>query len=475
MNRTISLRARLTLIILLPLLSVAVIAGLWQLRNARITAADVFDRSLLSAALAVANDVAISGGDALSLRTRDILASTSGGVVYYHVYAPDGVIVAGYATPPVGVPRIEAEARAPTYFEAIYLGRDISGVRMQNRTEIDGLAGIYTTTVWQENTVRSAFVRDLVLRSFIVISSLVAALGGIVWFGVRRGLRPLMDLEDAIACRSGSDLSLIRRRVPEEVEGIVATLNRLFGQVSTTMGAQSEFIANAAHQLRNPIAGVMALAEAVGSAKTENQMRERAADLLDATKKTADLSQQLLLLERADALTRAERFEPLDLGAALETWCADHEAYAARTVTLSLEVPPEPLIVSADQVMLREAIVTLLDNTLSHGGKALSKIDVQLHQQGEMAQITLTDNGRGIAPQDIARAMTRFIQLSDTGKTGLGLSIAKAIVQGHGGALSLHSANETPAAAQGYGLRVDIRLPLVGQALTTAFGKSGSP
>ena len=94
MTNAVSLRLRLTAIILLPIMTVAGLAGLWQLDNARKTATDVFDRSLRSAAHAVANDVAISGGDALSPETRDILAGTSGGEVFYHVYAPDGVIVA---------------------------------------------------------------------------------------------------------------------------------------------------------------------------------------------------------------------------------------------------------------------------------------------------------------------------------------------------------------------------------------------
>ena len=97
------------IIILLPILLVAALAGIWQLANAKATAADVFDRSLLSAALAVARDVAVSDGDALSERTRDLLSDTSGGTVFYHVYAPDGVIVAGYSTPPVGIQADEIE------------------------------------------------------------------------------------------------------------------------------------------------------------------------------------------------------------------------------------------------------------------------------------------------------------------------------------------------------------------------------
>ena len=133
MKRTYSLRLRLTLIILVPLLFVAGATGLWQLNNARVTAGEVFDRSLQSAALAVANDVALSGGDALAPSTRKILSDTSGGRVFYHVYAPDGVIVTGYATPPVGIPLAGDGDFSPVYFNAEYLGRDVRGFRMRTR------------------------------------------------------------------------------------------------------------------------------------------------------------------------------------------------------------------------------------------------------------------------------------------------------------------------------------------------------
>ncbi|PTX54395.1 two-component system sensor histidine kinase TctE [Litoreibacter ponti] len=451
MSRALSLRARLTVIILLPVLSVALLAGLWQLGQARGTAADVFNRSLLSAALAVSNDVAISGGDALSERTRDILASTSGGLVFYHVFAPDGVIVAGYATPPVGIPRTGVEAAEPTYFDAIYLGRSVSGVRLQTRSEIDGVTGLFTTTVWQDRAVRVAFVRDLVLRTVIVMSSLLLALGFFVWFGVRVGLRPLLDLEQAIAQRSPEDLSPIKRAVPDEVAGIVATLNRLFGQVSHTMSAQSEFIANAAHQLRNPIAGVLALAEAVVSAKSPEQTKARAGDLLKAAETTADLSQKLLLLERAEALPRMVEFAPLDLSIALRDWLAEVPELAARGVSLELDLPKEPAIIVGDPVMLREACVNLIDNALRHGGADLSRINVRLSEAGPRWHLTISDDGRGIADPDRARATERFVQLAETGTTGLGLSIVRAIVEGHGGSLTLYDGAP--------GLRVGITLP----------------
>ncbi len=437
MSRAASLRLRLTVIILTPVLSIAVIAGLWQLNNARATATEVFDRSLLSAALAVAHDVAISEGDALSARTRDILASTSGGQVFYHVYAPDGVIVAGYATPPVGIPRPETDLPEPLYFKARYQSRAVSGVRLQNRAEIDGFSGTFTTTVWQDLSLRQVFVRDLILRTFVVIASLTLSLGLIVWFGIRIGLRPLTNLEEAIAARSGTDLSPIQRSVPPEVQGIVGRLNLLFGQVSQTMSAQRSFIANAAHQLRNPIAGVLSLAESVANAPTEAAARSRAQDLLDAARETSALSQKLLMLERAEAISPEVAQDSVDLGAMLPVWTEGLRQGLPDSVELALSLPQTSTQVRGEATMLREALRNLVDNAVLHGGPGLRQITVALQQAEGTTRLSVQDDGRGLPSAVQAKALERFGMVSETSRSGLGLSIVQAIARGHGGEVTL--------------------------------------
>ena len=452
MGRAYSLRARLTAIILLPLLLVAVLVGLWQLENARRTAARVFDRSLLSAALAVANDVAFSGGDALSPRTRDILADTSGGPVFYHVYAPDGVIVAGYATPPVGIPGTPEALSGPTYFKAIYMGRDVHGVRLLDAMQIDGFSGIFTTTVWQDASVRTTFVRDLVVRSLVAICGLIASLALIVWFGVRIGLSPLIDLENAIALRASDRLSPIRRAVPVEVNGIVRTLNGLFGQLSRSMTAQSEFVSNAAHQLKNPIAGVLSLAEAVETAPTPDEARKRSRDLLEAARETADLSRKLLLLERAKSISPASEMECLAPGEILSAMVKEFRESAPDGVSIRLEDGGDPGGIRGDQTMLREAVRNLVDNALRHGGSDLTQVTLGVERTETEVIISVADDGVGLKPEEIAAAKERFRQFAPAAGSGLGVSIVDAVVQGHGGKMQMTRLQP--------GLKVEMRLPL---------------
>ncbi|MEO1541187.1 MAG: sensor histidine kinase [Pseudomonadota bacterium] len=462
MTRTLSLRMRLTLIILLPILAVALAAGLWQLSTARTTAAQISDRGLLSTALAVSNDVAFSGGDALSPRTLALLADTSGGRVFYHVYAPDGVIVAGYATPPVGIPRALAQPTEPTYFEATYLGRDVRGVRLQSRTEIEGFAGIFTTTVWQDQEVRDAFVRDLMLRTLATILILVLSLALIVWFGVRIGLRPLLDLEDAIRRRSGSELHPIRREVPEEVAGVVSTLNGLFNQVSRSMSAQGDFILNAAHQLRNPIAGVLSLAEAVDRAPNRAESRKRAADLLIAARETADLSQKLLLYERIRSSDGTAQIVRLNLADALTDWLPGFRGDLPEGVQLEAQIAEDVGAVDCDPTMLREALRNLCDNAVRHGGPGVTRIGLSAIRDGQSVQLIVRDNGHGVDPAHLDAIFDRFRQLSAASGSGLGLSIVRAFAERHGGRVAA-----TDAAP---GLEVTVSLPVADVTVATVGG-----
>jgi len=420
MTRTLSLRARLTAIILIPLMIIAALIGFWAVRDVQKRADVSFDRALLSAALAVSRDVAVSGGDALSPQTNALLSDTSGGPVFYHVYAPDGVFVTGYATPPVPIAETLKEGEGQQSFEGVHQSRHVRAVRFIDTMQIDGLTGDFTVTVWQNQSLYQDNVRDLSRRTVQALALLVSTVALVVWFGVRLGLRPLIDLENAIGKRSSSDLSPIKRNVPEEVNGSVETLNRLFAQVSRAMTVQSEFIGNAAHQLRNPIAGVLSLAEALVAIPEGAQSKERARDLLDAAQETADLSQKLLMLERADALTLEAEFEVFDLAASVEEWVNGYQKKLPVGVILKTDVQDEPMLVKGDLVMLREAFVNLIDNAVRHGGTRLSQIWVQLRLKERKILLSIQDDGVGIPPNLMRDASKRFVQLTESRSSGLG-------------------------------------------------------
>ena len=433
-----SLRIRLFVIILMPLLAISVLAAVWQFRNTTNRAEDIFDRGLLSAALAISRDVALSGGDALSPATRQLIGDTSGGELFYHVYAPDGVFVTGYATPPTLPDKTGADLAEPLYYDAVYQSREVRVLRFQDATTVDGVAGLFTISVWQDMIVRTSFVRDVVTRAIGVIALLLLSVGLIVWFGVALGLRPLLDLQEAIARRTPSDLEPIRRNVPVEAQPIVSTLNALLDRVSRRISSKDEFISSAAHQLRNPIAGVLALAEAVENAPSRAAAKSRSAELLVAAREATHLTNQLLSFERAKGSDIEHGNEDLELGALIREVVARFEAQRVNShVSVELRLPPSPVHLRGDSVMLGEAILNLLTNAVVHGGPTVTKIEIDLEVSPELAKLKILDNGIGIAQEDLMLALGRFSQANSGPGSGLGIPIAARVMENHGGQLRI--------------------------------------
>jgi two-component system sensor histidine kinase TctE len=266
----------------------------------------------------------------------------------------------------------------------------------------------------------------------------VAAVGLIVWFGVGFGLRPLLELEEAIARRTPTDLDPIRRTVPKEAKGVVTTLNSLLERISRRISSKDEFISNAAHQLRNPIAGVLALAEAVESAPHAKAAKTRSAELLKAARQTSRLANQLLSFERA-AGSDLERSAQLFEFGALVAEAVDHFQLQQHDgpVELIYEQPPEPLPVQGDQVMLREALLNLLNNAVVHGGPQMTRIVVQCRKSGDQAHLFVEDNGAGIPADKREQVLMRFAQANDGPGSGLGLAIATRVMTLHSGSLEI--------------------------------------
>lgn len=435
--RKLSLRARLTAIILVPLLLTVLALAIWAAQDAHQRAADRFDRSLLVTALGISRDTAFTGGDALSRETRDLLSDTSGGPVFYHVYAPDGVFVTGYATPPVP-PVDDSAAGVFAYFDATYQGRSVRAVRFSDLMTIDGLSGEFTFTVWQDLGLRDGFVQSLSQRTYVVMLTLVLAVAFIVWFGVRLGLAPLLDLEDAIAKRSSEDLGPIQRKIPVEVSGIVGRLNTLLQELSATMRTKDDFISNAAHQLRNPIAGVLALSEAVHAAETIEESQARSRDLLAASRDAAKLTEDLLALERAKSMRPDPTSEPINLAPVLRALASDLNATcSAAGIALDTDIAGGPADCRIDQTLFEQAVTNLVTNALTHAGPTLTRVELALSTRPGTIAITVSDDGCGLDEKDFHTALSRFSQVSQAPGTGLGLPIVQAIIEGASGALSL--------------------------------------
>ncbi|WP_424985130.1 sensor histidine kinase [Microbulbifer sp. S227A] len=448
--RSMSLRLRLLLLILTPLLLVSVLLGWWRFTVAQSTAEDLFDRGLLAAALAISRDVAISEGDALSPRTRALISDAGGGEVFYHVTGPGGIYVTGYAYPPSS--RVSAGGDGPHYMIAEYRDEPVRVLRMSETTTIGNLTGKTVVTAWQRIREREAFANALARRAAALILALMATLAVVVWFGVQMGLRPLNSLHDAIQQRSPDDLHRIRRAVPAEVSGIVKTLNRLLGEVDHSIKAHQAFISDAAHQLRNPAAALLSLAETLPDVRDPGERARREQELIGAARKSARLAEQLLSLERL-RYGRQLGNDSFDLNEIAETLCADLGAKVlSRDLDFGFERTGGALPVRGDAVLLGEAITNLIENAMQHGGPMLTGISVRTARSETDARIQVRDDGRGLSPGDSETVFRRFGQLTPGDGTGLGLSIVSEVARMHGGTVRIEPSDR--------GAHLTLSLPL---------------
>ncbi len=431
----LSLRMRLFLLILPPLFLVSIVLGIWRFEVAQRTSEDLFDRSLLAAALAISRDVAISEGDALSPQTRRLVSNAGGGEIFYHVTGPGGIYVTGYAYPPRAETPTSPEE--PQFFVADYRGEPVRVMRMSETTTIGNLTGETAVTVWQRVADRDAFAAALALRAAALMAGLMLALALVVWFGVQIGLRPLNDLQDAIRRRSPDDLGQIRRPVPKEVIGIVATLNRLFAQVRSSFEAHQAFISDAAHQLRNPASALLSLAETLPEARDPARRQAHEQALIAAARKSARLANQLLSLERLryEGVRSVKRFDLTALAAQI---CRDQgPAVLSRDIDFEFFPSPNPLMVSGDPVLVSEAITNLIENAVTHGGPDMTTITVRTLREGPDAVLLVRDDGVGIPEDQADTAFRRFGQLRSGEGSGLGLSIVQDVMQRHNGSVEL--------------------------------------
>ncbi len=334
---------------------------------------------------------------------------------------------------------------------------------------------------------RQQWLYSMVFKILLPDFILLLAAGFAVNWAVTRALRPLLELQDAVERRSPRDLSAIDpRTTPTEVRPLVNALNRLFGLVNEQAEGQRRFVADAAHQLRTPLAGLQAqveawaqaarAAQAPGQAGAVTLSAEKIIRLRSATRRTSQLANQLLALSRADAsATAAQPTQRVDLKDLCESVLPlQLDAAARKGIDLGLEA--QPAQVNGHEWLLRELLCNLLDNAVKYtppggtvtlrcgrlpalqaapggsaGGSAGKRSGVFLEVQ---------DDGPGIAAPERAKALQRFYRLRGTpGEgNGLGLAIADEIARAHHSQLELDYAS---AGADGHGPRgLRVRLSL---------------
>ena len=315
----------------------------------------------------------------------------------------------------------------------------------------------------RQHWLDTVLVRVLLPNLLLMLVAAVA-----VTWAVSRALRPLIDLKEAVEHRSPRDLSPIdAESAPAEVRPLVSSLNRLFSLVNDQTQAQRRFVADAAHQLRTPLAGLQAQVEAwaqaarsMGPTDLLSLRVEQVLRLRDATRRTSQLANQLLALSRADSVSAdTHPMEQVDLQELCENILALYlDAAADKQMDLGIEGAAAQ--VRGHAWLLRELLINIVDNAVKYtppGGRITLRCGQDIDADPPRAWIEVEDDGPGIAAEERQRVLERFYRLpgAQAEGSGLGLAIANEIARAHQTQLQLS------AGAGGKGLRVRVAFEAV--------------
>lgn len=266
-------------------------------------------------------------------------------------------------------------------------------------------------------------------------------LGAWIWFATRRGLAPLDEIATQLADRAPERLGpLVPAQAPEEIRPLLAALNDLFARVDRALENERRFTADAAHELRTPLAALTLQAQVALRAQDAAERDHAIRQIEAGTRRATHLVEQLLTLARLDpAAVPAFAAVPLDALAA--EVCADHgPAALAKQVTLELDAP-EPVLVAGQDAMLRVLLRNLVDNAVRYT-PAGGKVGVGVTVRGHGVILSVADSGPGIPAAERDNVLRRFHRLAgqDVEGSGLGLSIVARIAELHGARLELGDA-----------------------------------
>ena len=445
---TIRRRLLLTLIGPLSLLLGAGVALDYAAGIAPLQAA--FDQALINEALAAAAQLRTPRGGIefeLTPQAMEMLRADKYDAIYYLVLGPHHEYVAGDE----GLPSAPASVDNPALADAQFQRNAIRTATYRHQTA----AGEVTITIAETMHKRDEARRRMLISIVVTDTLQFGAILLMIWLGVRLGLRPLIALRAQIDARSAHELApLDETHVPGEVRPLTRALNRLFATVRSNAQAQQQFLANAAHQLRTPLAGLQTQLEVLRRDADAIGVRDRIDGMLDGTRRLSHTANQLLALARVEPTANAAtEFGDIDLRNLAEQAVAAHfEQAVQRRIDLGVEA--QPATVRGSAWLLREMLANLVDNALAYlAGEG--HVTVRCGMTGDgvaRAFIEVEDDGPGIPEEQRTRVTERFYRLPGTSGDGcgLGLAIVDEIVRSHHAHLTITDA------ARGRGTRVRV-------------------
>jgi two-component system sensor histidine kinase TctE len=313
----------------------------------------------------------------------------------------------------------------------------------------------FLTVVAEPGEERATLQQEILtgmLTPQLIILPLAAMLAGL---GLTQGLEPLSLLQEHMRRRKPSDLSPIRDDLaPTEIVPLIAAMNNVLARLAASIESQRRFVANAAHQLKTPLAGIRTQCELALREKDPENMTDSLQQLLTGSQRATRLVNQLLVLARAESIDHAAPYAStaFDLNELVESCTLSWVDKAMeREIDLGFDAADSPLPIFGNRIMLNELLSNLIDNALLYTPRQ-GQVTVRANGAQDEVYLEVEDSGPGIPPESRRKVFDRFYRVlgNEAEGSGLGLSIVKEVAEHH----QAHIEFLTPRAAQGTRIRV---------------------
>ncbi|CAN5467365.1 sensor histidine kinase N-terminal domain-containing protein [soil metagenome] len=431
-----------------------------------------FDRRLESAARVLSHQVQQARIDhqrfELTPSARALLPMEASDAIWFQVRDDDGVVIAGEPALPMPIDDDMPGGGVVRLREDSWQGREV-------RVAWTSVEGDATSTskaivqvaepIAQRAQLATEIIKGLILPQFLVLPIAVV----LVWAGLSRGIKPLKLLQDKIRSRGPDDLSPIEpTAAPDEIAPLVSAFNELLGRLSVSVDQQKRFIADAAHQMKTPLAGVRTQAELALRQQDPAEVRRSLEQIVRGSERATHMINQLLAMARAESETgQAPAFELLDLcHVAREAVAGFFDVAVVRGIDLGYEDPGSPLMIRGNRLLVVEMIKNLVDNALSYtprGGSVTVRTSSEASRS--FAVLEVEDTGPGIPEKERPMVFERFYRVLGSGQdgSGLGLAIVREIAVHHDASTSISEGPASAASSTGAlpGCVITIQFPRV--------------
>lgn len=428
-----------------------------------------YDRALIERTEVLAQQVRSNPARlvfALPRASRDLLEIEDSDGPFLQIVGADGDVISGeaelprpglYDFPEVGIVKIRNDSLRGDEVRVGYvyvesLDPELPAPRLvQVAEKLD-----------KRTRLANEIIKGVIFPQFLILPAAIV----LVWIGLSRGLAPLQSLQRRIRGRKPDDLSPIDSRgAPDEIVPLIDAFNDMLGRLGQGLDAQKRFIADAAHQMKTPLAGLRTQAELALRESNPAELRRALEQIAGGSQRAAHLVNQLLALARTEYTRDAVPRESVDLATLARDAVAEWVPQAlARGIDFGFEAPAHATVIRGNPLLLREMIGNLIDNALRHT-PAQGTVTVRIGTRTNDVEMEVEDTGPGIAESERGLVFERFYRVLETQSegSGLGLAIVREIALQHGATITIEWTRSSPAAPPS-GARFVLRFPRIALA-----------